>query len=88
VTVAPSRTTGVGFSPGDDFYDEPYFYVSLYPAPDVASLPRLPAIGHWHATPFTAAIATAGRIVEAEDQRREVEAFLRAAVGIAIKVSS
>jgi hypothetical protein len=88
VTVAPSRTTGVGFSPGDDFYDEPYFYVSLHPSPDVASLPRLPAIGHWHATPFTAAIVTARRIVEAEDQKREIEAFLQAAVEIAIKALS
>ena len=31
VTVAPGHTTGVGFAPGDDYYDEPYFYVSLYP---------------------------------------------------------
>jgi len=88
ITVAPGRTTGVGFSPGDDFYDAPYFYVSLYPGPDVASLPRLPAIGHWHAKPFTAAIATARRIVEAGDQKREVEAFLHDAVEIAIKVLS
>jgi hypothetical protein len=88
VTIAPGRTTGIGFSPGDDFYDEPYFYVSLYPAPDVATLPPLPAIGHWRATPFTAAIARARRIVEAEDQKRAVEAFLRAAVEIAIKVLS
>ena len=88
VTVAPGRTTGVGFSPGDDFYDEPYFYVSLYPAPDVASLPRLPAIGHWHAKPFTAAIATARAIVEARDQKWEVEAFLHDTVAIAIKALS
>jgi hypothetical protein len=84
VTIAPGRTMGVGFSPGDDFYDEPYFYVSLYPGPDVGALRPLPAIGHWHATPFTAAIARARRIVEAEDQKREVEAFLHAAVEIAI----
>ena len=32
----PVRTMGVGFSPGDEYYDEPYFYVSIYPAPDVA----------------------------------------------------
>jgi hypothetical protein len=88
VTIAPGRTAGIGFSPGDDFYNEPYFYVSLYPGPDVATLPPLPAIGHWHATPFTAAIARARRIVEAEDQKRAVEAFLRAAVEIAIRALS
>jgi hypothetical protein len=86
ITVVPGRTTGVGFSPGDDFYDEPYFYVSIYPRPDVAALPRLPAIGHWHAEPFTAAVATARGIVEAGDQGREVAAFLHDAVEIAIKV--
>jgi hypothetical protein len=76
VTIAPGRTTGVGFSAGDGFYNEPYFYVSHYPGLDVASLPRLPAIGLWHTTPFTAAIASARRIVEAKDQKREVEGFL------------
>src|SRR5258708_35368402 len=88
VAVAPGRPPGVGLSRGDDFYDEPYFSVSLYPGPDVASLPRLPAIGHWHAEPFTAAIATARRVVEAGDQKREVEAFLHDAVEIAINALS
>jgi hypothetical protein len=88
VTITPGGTMGVGFSPGDGFYNEPYFYVSLYPGPDVASLPRQPAIGHWHTTPFTAAIASARRIVEAKDQNREVEAFLHEAVEIAIKALS
>jgi hypothetical protein len=39
---------GAGLSPGDEYYDEPYFYVSVYPKPDSASLPRLPTLGHWH----------------------------------------
>jgi hypothetical protein len=88
VTIAPGRTTGIGFSPGDEFYNEPYFYVSLDPEPDEASLLPLPAIGHWHRTPFTAAIATARRIVEAKDQKGEVEGFLHEAMEIAIKVLS
>src|SRR5215831_730124 len=25
---------GAGLSPGDEYYDEPYFYVSVYPKPD------------------------------------------------------
>ena len=90
VTVAPDRTSGVGFEPGDDYYDEPYFYVSLYPAPDAATLPPLPAIGHWHAKNFTAAIAPAHRIVAANDQGGAVAAFLRVATDAtiaALKVS-
>jgi uncharacterized protein DUF5996 len=84
VTVAPGRTSGVGFEPGDDHYDEPYFYVSLYPVPKGVALPPLPAIGHWHTTNFTAAIAPAHRIVAAKDQGAEVAAFLRAATDATI----
>jgi hypothetical protein len=84
VTVAPGRTTGVGFEPGDDSYDEPYFYVSLYPAPDTGSLPALPPIGHWHTKNFTAAVAPATRILQTNDQGTEVAAFLRAATDATI----
>jgi hypothetical protein len=80
VTVAPGRTSGVGFEPGDDYYDEPYFYVSLYPAPDIATLPPLPSIGHWHSHHFTAAVATASAIAAASDPQAAVEDYLRAAV--------
>jgi Family of unknown function (DUF5996) len=84
VTLAPGRTTGIGFEPGDEHYDEPYFYVSLHPAPDMAALPPLPAIGHWHAKNFTAAIAPAHRILAVKDQGAEVAAFLQAAIEAAI----
>jgi hypothetical protein len=80
-----ARTTGLGFSPGDEYYDEPYFYVSLHPAPAVAALPPLPAIGHWHTRDFTAAVAPASRIVATKDQKAETEAFLSEAAEIAIK---
>jgi hypothetical protein len=84
VTVAPGRTTGIGFEPGDDSYDEPYFYVSVFPAPDIRRLPALPPIGHWHTEHFTAAVATAQRILAAEDQAADVTAFLRAATDATI----
>jgi hypothetical protein len=84
VTLAPGRTSGIGFEPGDDYYDEPYFYVSLYPAPDPASLPPPPGIAHWHTKDFTAAIARAHRLVAAKDQGAAVAAFLQAAVEAAI----
>jgi hypothetical protein len=78
-----TRSMGAGFSPGDDDYDEPYFYVSLYPAPDVATLPALP-IGRWHSHHFTAAVATSGHIMTESDQGAAVASFLRAATGIVI----
>jgi hypothetical protein len=78
-TGGSTHTVGVGFSPGDAYYDQPYFYVSRYPPPDVASLPSLAPLGHWHTHHFTAAVATADRVVAAVDPRAETEAFLRAA---------
>jgi len=85
VQPGPGHFLGIGFAPGDDYYDEPYFYVSLYPAPDVASLPDPPAIAHWHAKGFTAAVATATRIAEARHQKREVEAYLQFAIDTGLR---
>lgn len=79
-------TMGAGFSPGDHYYDEPYFYISLYPRPDVAVLPCLPALGHWHTHEFLAALAPASRIVAAKDRQAETEAFLHTAADEIVKV--
>jgi hypothetical protein len=79
---------GAGLSPGDEYYDEPYFYVSVYPKPDSASLPRLPKLGHWHTYEFTAAVAPAHQIVAANNQEDEVDEFLRGTVDVAIKILS
>jgi hypothetical protein len=73
-----TRTMGVGFSPGDEYYDENYFYVSIYPAPAVTTLPALP-VGHWHSHDFTAAILTARHILDESDQGVAVGSFLRSA---------
>jgi len=82
-----TRSMGVGFSPGDHYYDEPYFYVSLYPAPAATTFPAL-SFGHWHSHDFTAAIATAGRILDASDQGAAVGSFLRSATDIIIDAQS
>lgn len=83
-----TRYVGAGFSPGDEYYDEPYFYVSVYPEPDPAALPNLPTLGHWHLHDFVAAVATAHKIVAAKNQQAETDEFLRAAVDGALKVLS
>ena len=77
---------GAGLSPGDGYYDEPYFYVSVYPQPEKAMLPPLPKLGHWHTHEFTAAIAPAHKIVAAGNPMAETDDFLQAAVGSAIKI--
>jgi len=86
IQLGGGRTVGAGFCPGDDYYDEPYFYVSAYPPPEVALLPSLPLEGHWHTHHFTAAIALAGNVVAAADQAAECAAFLNAAMDCLIGI--
>jgi hypothetical protein len=80
-----ARSVNAGLSPGDEHYDEPYFYVSPYPYPQPAKLPPLPAVGHWHVQGFTAAIAPANRIVKTADHQAAITGFLDAAVAAAVK---
>jgi hypothetical protein len=77
---------GVGLSPGDEYYEEPYLYVSVYPEPDPAALPALPVIGRWHTRDFTAAVATTSMILSAKDPAIEMGEFLRDAVAASVAV--
>jgi hypothetical protein len=83
-----ARSVNAGFSPGDEHYEEPYFYVSPYPYPDPAKLPPLPALGHWHLRGFTAAIAPASRILQGAERAPATAAFLDAALAAAIAALS
>lgn len=85
VALGRGRTMGVGFSPGDEFCDEPYFYTSMWPEPSIPGLPLLPAMAHWHTYKFLAAMAPAHKIVAAHDQGAYVERFLDIAVAAALK---
>jgi len=55
------KSVGVGLSPGDDSYDQPYYYVSPWPHPDESKLQDndLPADGFWHSNGFTSAVLLA-----------------------------
>jgi hypothetical protein len=77
---------GTGVSPGDEYYDEPYFYVSVYPEPEPAALPALPALGHWHTHHFAAAILPAHKILTVTDQAAATGDFLDRAIAIALKL--
>ncbi|HEX3162239.1 MAG TPA: hypothetical protein VHQ92_06655 [Pseudolabrys sp.] len=92
LTTLPKHTAdatgyvGIGLSPGDEYYPEPYFYVSVYPKPDPAMLPTLPMFGHWHTHEFMAAVVPAHKIVAARNQRPETIEFLHCAVDAALKI--
>jgi hypothetical protein len=81
-------TMGAGFSPGDHYYDEPYFYISVYPRPEASALPSLPELGHWHMQDFLAALVPASRIIALKHRQAETEAFLHTAVDGMVKVLS
>jgi hypothetical protein len=76
---------GLGFCPGDEYCDEPYFYTSMWPEPWIPALPLLPAMAHWHTYKFLAALAPAHKIVAAEDQGAYVQTYMDAAVAAALK---
>ena len=75
-----ARSIGVGLSPGDGHYGEPYFYVTPWPYPDSKELPDLPDGGHWHTKDFVGAILPASEIVDRDMKGNDVAAFLAAAV--------
>ena len=73
-----ARAIGIGFSPGDHYYPQPYVYVSPHPATKGATPPPL-ALGHWHTEGFVGAVAIAESILGLDDRRAGVLAFVRAA---------
>ena len=85
VHLRGERAVGAGFCPGDEFCDEPYFYISIYPEPYIPALPLLPPVGHWHSYKFIAALAPAHKIVAALDQRRDIAGFFEISIGAALQ---
>jgi hypothetical protein len=75
----PARSIGVGISPGDGYYAQPYAYVSPYPAPTKPELPALPPGGRWHTEGFFGAVATAEALLAGRDPRAALLAVIDAA---------
>jgi hypothetical protein len=78
---------GFGMSPGDPFYDQPYFYIAPSPLPPGRELPELTRHAHWHTTGFTAAVLTAEAVLAgaAGDGR---EALVRGFLGDTLRLSA
>jgi hypothetical protein len=79
------RAVGAGYCPGDEFCDEPYFYISIYPEPFIPALPLLPPVGHWHSYKFIAALAPAHKIVASLDQPRDIAGFFDISIDAALE---
>lgn len=76
---ANARSIGVGLSPGDEYYAQPYVYISPWPRFDGEKLPDAPPPGHWHTEGFFGAVATGDAILAMNDRGRGLMAFVNAA---------
>jgi hypothetical protein len=77
-----ARSIGLGLSPGDAIYDEPYFYVNPWPFPeDREGCPELGGGGHWRTEGWFGAVLPASAVDggSATDQARQVFAFITSA---------
>jgi hypothetical protein len=80
-TPGALQTIGIGMSPGDDSFAEPYYYVGPHPAPNVPLLP-LP-VGSWHTEGWWGAALTATEIV-AQSAGTEQPATIRRFIDAAL----
>lgn len=71
-----ARGIGLGMSPGDKTYGEPYIYINPWPHLDAASLPQLPAPGRWHTDGFVGAVVTASQLTEMTDIEAGLAEFI------------
>lgn len=76
------RTVGVGLSPGDEQYDEPYLYVAPWPRPDGAPDHELPS-GCWQEAGWVGAVLPARELIEGTgpEQEERARAFVHSALG-------
>jgi hypothetical protein len=77
-----ARSVTVGMSPGDEFYAQPYAYVSLWPRFE-GRLPDLPPPGQWHTVGFLGAVITGEDILAFKDRRQGLLSFIGGAFEIA-----
>ncbi|AFY75091.1 hypothetical protein Syn7502_03214 [Synechococcus sp. PCC 7502] len=76
-------TIGVGLSPGDRSYGEPYWYVTCYPYPQAIDyLPRLDGNGKWHTDHWVGAVLTASQFGDPSTGMDQVRTFLDSAIAI------
>ncbi len=72
------RTIGLGLSPGDRDYNEPYWYAAPWPYPaDVSALEPLPGQGHWHTQGWVGAVLPASQLTSTPEM--QVKTFFNSA---------
>lgn len=66
-----TKSSSMGFSPGDVYYQEPYFYLNLFPKPDFqfGQLPQLNNQAFWHTKDWFGAVLFLSRIAEEKEKQ-------------------
>jgi len=78
------RSIGIGVSPGDEHYAQPYAYVSPSPRFD-SRLDEPPKPGRWHTEGFFGAVATGDALLAQPNRGQALLNFLLEAVAIGRK---
>ena len=83
IDLGEDRSIGIGLSPGDRYYQEPYFYCSAYPQPDAASLPELgDGPGRLHTHEFTSIVVTGSELLAGGDSEAAARAYVDQALAV------
>ena len=85
------KSVGVGLSPGDDNYNQPYFYITPWPYPNTENitLPVLPSGGFWHTKGWVGSVMTSENILKinpAEKQYKTVKEFLNSGIDLILEM--
>ena len=79
-----AKTIGVGMTPGDGNYGEPYWYVTPYPYPEDPVLGELAGGGKWHREGWLGAVLVGAAALDGvageSAQHDRVSSFLRTAI--------
>jgi hypothetical protein len=80
--ATPDRTIGVGLEPGDNYYDEPYFYINMSPQPTASHARSRPLWGRgsWHTQGWVGAVLPGTKLGAASAQAEQVREFIDSAV--------
>ncbi len=80
-----SASINLGMSPGDDEFDEPYFYLNPWPYPDEEELHDID-IGYWHIENWVGAVLKSSELIglSSEEQYYTLTRFYKEAWPIAL----
>ncbi|MBV6646926.1 MAG: hypothetical protein KI790_15825 [Cyclobacteriaceae bacterium] len=81
-----STYVSAGLSPGDQYYDQPYFYVNSWPYADESKLQGFSGIGAWHTDDWLGAVVMAEELWRIANQENIVKIFYQEGIDQLINV--